>query len=76
MSFSHPGAHDCGGSILIPERNTAARMFDKHEKLKRGLIAARDRAPCHVMFVDADDCVHRGAGRVVRDDPDASRVVS
>jgi len=60
MDFSHPALTIVEDEFAIPERNTGARMFDKHEKLKRGMIAARDLAPCHVMFVDGDDCVHRG----------------
>jgi len=60
MTFSHPDLTIVEDDFPIPERNTAARMFDKHEKLKRGMIAARDLAPCHVMLADADDCVHRG----------------
>jgi hypothetical protein len=60
MTFSHPDLIIIEDDFAIPERNTAARMFDKHEKLKRGMIAARNLAPSHVMFVDADDCVHRG----------------
>jgi hypothetical protein len=60
ISFSHPALTIIEDDFPIPERNTAARMFDKHEKLKCGMIAARGLAPCHVMFADADDCVHRG----------------
>jgi hypothetical protein len=45
-------------------------MFDKHEKLKRGMIAARDLAPCHVMFADADDCVHRGLAAWCEEHPE------
>jgi hypothetical protein len=60
LSFTHPALSIVEDNFHIPERNTAARMYDKHEKLKRGLIAARPLAPCHVMFVDADDCVHNG----------------
>lgn len=59
MSFTHPALTIIEEAFPIPERNTAARMFDKHEKIKCGLIAARDLAPCHVMAVDADDCVSR-----------------
>lgn len=58
-SFTHPALNIIEDDFPIPERNTAARMFDKHEKLKRGMIAARELAPSHVMFADADDCVHR-----------------
>ena len=60
LGFSHSALNIIEDDFPIPERNTAARMFDKHEKLKRGMIAARQFAPCHVMLADADDCVHRG----------------
>jgi len=60
IRFAHPALTVVEHDFPIPARTTAARMYDKHEKLKRGLIAARGHAPCHVMFVDADDCVHRG----------------
>jgi len=60
MTFSHPDLTIIEDDFPIPEPNTGARMFDKHEKLKRGMIAARQLAPCHVMFADADDCVHHG----------------
>jgi hypothetical protein len=59
MAFTHPAIEIIEAEFPIPERTTAARMADKHEKLKRGMIAARGLAPCHVMFVDADDCVSR-----------------
>ena len=58
LAFSHPALTIVEDDFPIPQPNTAARMFDKHEKLKRGMIAARDLAPCHVMFVDADDLVN------------------
>jgi hypothetical protein len=69
MSFSHPDLTIIEDDFPIPERTTAARMFDKHEKLKRGMIAARDLAPCHVMFADADDCVHRGLAAWCEENP-------
>jgi hypothetical protein len=60
LSFAHPAIRIVEDDFEIPERNTAACMFDKHQKIKRGLIAARGDAPCHVMIADADDCVHSG----------------
>jgi hypothetical protein len=60
ISFTHPDLTIIEDHFPTPERTTAARMFDKHEKLKRGMIAARSLAPSHVMFADADDCVFRG----------------
>jgi len=70
LGFSHPALTIIEDDFPIPERNTAARMFDKHEKLKRGMIAARGLAPCHVMFVDADDCVHRGLAQWCAKNPE------
>ncbi|HEX4085518.1 MAG TPA: hypothetical protein VHY22_11440 [Chthoniobacteraceae bacterium] len=60
MDFTHPALTIIEEPFPIPGRNTDARMFDKHQKIKRGLLAARGLAPCHVMVVDADDCVSRG----------------
>jgi hypothetical protein len=60
LRFTHPSLTIIEDNFPIPQRNSAERMFDKHEKLKRGMIAARHLAPCDVMLVDADDCVHRG----------------
>jgi hypothetical protein len=34
-----------------------ARMDDKWKRVRIGLVAARQYAPCHIMIVDADDCV-------------------
>ena len=33
------------------------RMSDKWRKVRVGLVGMRDVAPCHLMVVDADDCV-------------------
>ena len=33
------------------------RMTDKWSKVRVGLVAARELTPCHIMVVDADDCV-------------------
>lgn len=60
LGFSHPALEIVEDEFAIPERNTAACMFDKHEKIKRGLLAARGHSPCYVMVADADDCVHSG----------------
>jgi hypothetical protein len=69
MTFSHPDLTIIEDDFPIPERNTPHRMYDKHQKLKRGMIAARGLAPCHVMFADADDCVHRGLARWCEQNP-------
>jgi hypothetical protein len=59
LNFSHPALTIIEDEFPIPAPNSADRMYDKHEKLKRGLIAAREMAPCPVMLADADDVVHR-----------------
>jgi hypothetical protein len=67
--FSHPALKIVEDDFPIPAPNTAARMFDKYEKLKRGMIAARAHAPCHVMFADADDCVSRALAAWCAENP-------
>jgi hypothetical protein len=47
-------------------------MNDKWNKLKVGLVAARQLGPAHVMFVDADDCVHCGLAAHAARHPDAN----
>ncbi len=58
-SFTHPALMIVERDFPIPAANSASRMNDKWSKLKVGLAVARQWGPAHVMFVDADDCVHR-----------------
>ena len=44
-------------------------MNTKFGKLKRGMVYARRWAPCHVMFVDADDCVSSRLADLVERNP-------
>jgi len=48
-----------------------ARMIDKWDKVRAGLVAAREFAPGHVMVVDADDCVSRQLASFVGRHPHA-----
>ena len=59
IAFTHPAVTIIEEDFPLPEPTTLSRMRDKWLKLKRGLIAARDFAPAHVMIMDADDCVSR-----------------
>lgn len=56
----------------LPGKSSQARMEDKWLKVRYGLAALRQIAPCHVMVVDADDLVsNRLAGHVAKY-PDAN----
>jgi hypothetical protein len=70
-NITHPHLSIIERDFPVPVATSAARMNDKWSKLKVGLVAARDFAPAHVMFVDADDCVHRGLAEHVTRYPDA-----
>lgn len=50
--------------------NRLDRMRDKWTKLQAGLQRAADFAPCHVMPVDADDCVSRRLAAWVAQNPE------
>jgi len=71
ISFIHPHLSIIERDFPVPDATSAARMNDKWRKLKVGLVAARQLAPAHVMFVDADDCVHSGLAEHVSRHPDA-----
>jgi hypothetical protein len=70
--FTHPSLSIIERDFPVPDANTASRMNDKWNKLKVGLVAARQLAPAHVMFVDADDCVHRDLAALAATHPDAN----
>src|ERR687886_110512 len=61
IEFNHPYIKYIEVSFPIPnwERTSdlGSRDRDKSRKIFTGLIYARQLKPCHVMFVDADDCV-------------------
>lgn len=71
IDFAHPHLTIIERNFPIPAANSSERMNDKWNKLKVGLVAARHLAPAHVMFVDADDCVHRGLAEHVARHPGA-----
>lgn len=71
-SFTHPALSIIERDFPVPAANSAARMNDKWNKLKVGLVAARQLAPTHVMFVDADDCVHRDLAALAAGHPSAN----
>lgn len=71
IDFTHPNLTIIERDLPTPAATSSARMNDKWSKLKVGLVAARHLAPAHVMFVDADDCVHSGLAAHVASHPDA-----
>ncbi|WP_422747155.1 glycosyltransferase family 2 protein [Mycobacterium sp. WMMD1722] len=52
-----------------PQTGMPPIIWDKGTKATVGLIAARDHGPDYVMFVDADDFVHRDLAGFCRDHP-------
>ena len=72
LSFAHPALNIIERNFPVPAADTRSRMNDKWTKLKTGLVVARQYGPAHVMFVDADDCVHCGLAAHVARYPDAS----
>jgi hypothetical protein len=52
-----------------PQTGMPSVIWDKSTKATVGLVAARDFAPDYVMFVDADDFVHRDLAGFCRDHP-------
>ncbi len=71
IAFTHPALTIIEEDFPLPDPTTASRMNDKWRKLKRGLIASRHLAPAHVMFMDADDCVHRDLAALASASPSA-----
>ena len=56
-------------AIQGPRTGPASVIWDKGTKNAVGLIAAREFGPDYVMFVDADDFVHRDLAAFVHDRP-------
>jgi hypothetical protein len=55
---AHPSLTILQRSFPVPDISAREnRMMDKWKKVRVGLVAARTLAPCHIMIVDADDCV-------------------
>lgn len=66
VDFEAPSALDS------PRTGVAAVLRDKGTKLATGLLAARETAPDHVMFLDADDLVSRRLAALSAEDPAAA----
>ena len=67
--FTHPALAIVEEEFPLPQ-DTPGRMLDKWIKVKRGLVAAHEYGPAHVMITDADDCVHRGLAALAAAHPD------
>ena len=61
IQFSHPNLTIISVDFPLPKHKDriARGLTDKGRKVLRGLMYARQFAPTHAMFVDADDCVSR-----------------
>lgn len=70
VDFPPPSTHNG------PRTGPASVIWDKGTKNAIGLIAAREYAPDHVMFFDADDFVHRDIAAFVAAHPGAPGWVS
>jgi hypothetical protein len=56
--FRHPKLSIVQEPFWLPDpTNFGSRLWNKREKLKRGLIEARKFNPDFIMYADADDCV-------------------
>ena len=54
----HPSLTVLQRDFPVPDMSVwENRMADKWGKVRVGLVAARELAPCHIMVADADDCV-------------------
>lgn len=69
IQFTHPKITVIEEDFPLPQ-DTPGRMADKWLKIKRGLVAARDFGPAHLMITDADDCVHRDLAALSAANPD------
>lgn len=69
---SHPQLTVIERPFPSPAASREARMADKWDKVRVGLVAARKFAPCHLMIVDADDCVSRRLAEFVGRHPQAN----
>ena len=56
--LAHPSLTIIQRSFPLPDMsNWESRMTDKWSKVRVGMFFVRYLAPCHIMVVDADDCV-------------------
>jgi hypothetical protein len=71
FEFHHPAltiVDECFPEVCGGQKSH--QMLDKKRKVYRGLQEASGFAPCHVMKVDADDCVSKRLAEVVHGHPD------
>jgi hypothetical protein len=65
MKFDHPSLRIIEDEFPAPEPTFEGRMTDKWIKLRRSLVAAGKHGDGYIMFVDADDCIHRNLAAYV-----------
>jgi hypothetical protein len=59
IQFSHPQVEYLEVDFPLPGANQRSKRVDRGRKLLTGLAHATQFNPCHIMAVDADDCVNQ-----------------
>ena len=68
----HPHLTIVRRDFPLPDSRPESRMADKWLKVRAGLVAARQFTPCHLMVVDADDCVSPRLAGFAGENPNAN----
>ncbi|MEM7145842.1 MAG: hypothetical protein AAF591_11965 [Verrucomicrobiota bacterium] len=66
--FTHPNLTFIEEPFPVPETRED-QMADKYVKVRRGMVAARDLNPTHLMLVDADDVISNKLAAFVDNNP-------
>jgi len=70
--LAHPSLTIIQRSFPLPDMSKwENRMTDKWSKVRVGTFFVRDLAPCHIMVVDADDCVSSHLSEYCAEYPDS-----
>lgn len=73
ICFNHPNVEYVEVNFPPPDEfSTQTGETDKGRKVLAGLERAKRLAPCHIMIVDADDCVSKHLAEYVDNNKDAA----
>ena len=72
VNFSHSHIDYIEVDFPAPKDNRESKVMDRIRKELVSLIYARRFSPCHIMKVDADDCVSTHLAQFVEDYPQAN----
>lgn len=73
IDFSHPSIRYLEANFPPPQNlDLLSKRADSERKIVTGLKAAQEFEPCHVMKVDADDCVSKYLAEFVAQQPQAN----